>query len=72
MIDHRIKISREDFERAMQHARFKDKMQEALFLVFVAKLTQASAAKKVGVSRQAISKASLSLKRTCNRLCILV
>jgi predicted DNA-binding protein (UPF0251 family) len=72
MRDVKIKITRENFERAMEKTRFKGKMSEAMFLVFVAKLTQSEAARKVGVSRQAVSTASLSFRRTCNKLAILV
>lgn len=54
-----------DFERVLKSTRFKDNMTAALQLVFVRKMTQTEAAKKIGVTRQAVSAAAISFRKAC-------
>lgn len=55
----------DDFNRVIKHTRFKPNMASAIQMVMVDKLTQAAAAQKLGVTRQAVSAAVISFKRAC-------
>ena len=58
-------MTNEDFQRVLKTTRFKDTMAAALQLVMVRRMTQAAAAKSLGVSRQAVSAASISFRKAC-------
>ena len=58
-------MTNEDFQRVIKTTRFKETMVAALQLVMVRKMTQADAAKSLGVSRQAVSAAAISFRKAC-------
>jgi RNA polymerase sigma factor (sigma-70 family) len=54
-----------DFEQAIIEAKLTAKQKEALFLVFIAKLTQAEAAEELGIDQ---SKVSTRVDRAINKV----
>lgn len=54
-----------DFMQALYEARLTDKQKEALFLVFIEKMTQEEAAEELGIDR---SKVSTRVDRAINKI----
>lgn len=61
-------IKETNFTDALKYTRFKDKMQHAVRLVVMGKLSYTEAGKRVNVSRQAVHKAVKSFYKTCQHL----
>jgi predicted DNA-binding protein (UPF0251 family) len=61
-------IRETNFADALKYTRFKEKMQHAVRLVVMGKLSYTEAGKRVNVSRQAVHKAVKSFYKTCDAM----
>ena len=61
-------IRETNFADVLKYTRFKEKMQHAVRLVVMGKLSYTEAGKRVNVSRQAVHKAVKSFYKTCDAM----
>jgi predicted DNA-binding protein (UPF0251 family) len=61
-------IRETNFAAVLKYTRFKEKMQHAVRLVVMGKISYTEAGKRVNVSRQAVHKAVKSFYKTCDLL----
>jgi predicted DNA-binding protein (UPF0251 family) len=61
-------IKETNFAAVLKYTRFKEKMQHAVRLVVMGKISYTEAGKRVSVSRQAVHKAVKSFYKTCDLL----
>jgi predicted DNA-binding protein (UPF0251 family) len=61
-------IKETNFAAALKYTRFKEKMQHAVRLVVMGKVSYTEAGKRLNVSRQAVHKAVKSFYKTCDAM----